>query len=295
MLPLPPPMLSLPSTAPSGPPACQPAPSYLYKPNAESTDGMASDDSDTETPEDERAKWHCCNCFHRRDIHIFNKDHIIGALACVCPHKPCETCGLSGIVKPFEPIEEPAIVPVSPENNEIWFGVVCPCCGLSWRAKELRRHSKLLKKMPSFSMAQHHQKRLLGPADGGKLRRVRSTLTLTNKRNITPPGPVKQAEFAAVSFGGFECTCGHAINDAAMRFQVTGPPTKRVQVSSGPKARKSWWTTRPELKNLGHGKPQLEIQGTKHANPLRSCPIKPEEVLEERRLVHEASEYPQRR
>ncbi|PVI03797.1 hypothetical protein DM02DRAFT_611919 [Periconia macrospinosa] len=270
----------LPSTPTSSPrmPACQPPPTFYIKPSPSGSTCTDSGGEDDDVPEDERAKWHCCHCSRGQPIYIFNGEHIIGALTCDCPHKPCEECTVSGIVRPFEPMEEPAIVPVSAENNEIWFGIVCPCCGLSWRAKELRRHSKYLAKMPSFSMAQHHQKRLAGSSsEGGKLRRVRSSLALGggNKRIFTPPEKGKQVEFAAVNFSGFECTCGRAIDDTALRFQVTGPPTQRSQVRSGKKARKSWFSTTPELKARGHGMAELTIGTVRHANPLHSSPVRP--------------------
>ncbi|CAI6341499.1 unnamed protein product [Periconia digitata] len=254
--------------------------------------GTNSDSERCGIPEDERAALHCCKCGRNRDIHTFNGEHILGYVYCACQHRPCVNCTVSGIVKVFQPDEEPCIVPVSAENNEIWYGVICRCCGLSWRAKEQRRQSKLLTKMPSFSMAQHHQKRL-GACEkvNGKLRRVRSQLALTGKRLITPPGQSKpkEAEFATVNVTGFDCNCGQELDNQSLCFQVDGPPTKRAQVQpDSPLTKKHWWSTTPELKAFGHGKSLLSLaKGVKHVNPLRSNPISPDEVVEERRNWHQ--------
>lgn len=217
--------------------------------------------------------WHCCQCRLGTEVFIHPGQHPIGALACECPHKPCGNCSISGEVKPFLPIDdepEPTVVPASEYGNEIPFGIICPCCGLSWRARETGRYKKSLRKMPSVSLAQHHQNRLA--PEKGRLRKSRSSnsITLGSKRIITPPGIGKQAEYATIKFGGFECTCGKALDLSALCFQIV--PADQQQVEVAAEATEKWSTT-PELQAMGHDQPTIKIRGVSHPNPLRSCPV----------------------
>ncbi|KAJ4344844.1 uncharacterized protein N0V89_012588 [Didymosphaeria variabile] len=247
------------------------------------------------------ATWDCCACGTRNHVYVHPGQHPLGFLACDCPHKPCSACLTSGQVKPFLPMNEPAMVPCGnaasaaegEPGNEIRFGIVCPSCGLSWRAREFgKRFSKTLRKMPSVSLnrAVH-----LAPVEG-RLRKSRSTLVLGNKRIVTPPGKEvpKQAEYVAVRFSGVNCTCGTTISlDSAFCFQIVGE-----QVTERDRKQKEFWglwvkegnsvgwTTTPELKEKGHGtamlrlgkvEPGNEHEGVswrvEHPNPLRSAPV----------------------
>ncbi|KAL1595944.1 hypothetical protein SLS60_009634 [Paraconiothyrium brasiliense] len=195
-------------------------------------------------------------------------------------------------------MNEPAMVPCSDaasaaEGTELRFGIVCPACGLSWRARELgKRFSKTLRKMPSVSLnrAVH-----LAPVEG-RLRKSRSTLVLGNKRIVTPPGAAlpKQAEYVAVKFSGVNCTCGAVINvESAFCFQIVGEQgserERRQKEFWGLWVQKGdsvGWTTTSELKEKGHGTPMLRLgkvepenedEGVtwkvEHPNPLRSAPV----------------------
>ncbi|OAG00683.1 uncharacterized protein CC84DRAFT_321829 [Paraphaeosphaeria sporulosa] len=252
--------------------------------------------------------WTCCACGTQNRVSIHSGPHPLGELACDCAHKPCVACSIAGTVKPFLPMDEPAMVPCSymststsnpasssepgkaNEKEELRFGILCPACGLSWRARELgKRWSKTLRKMPSVSL----QARRLAPEH--RLRKSRSTLVLGTKRVITPPGIAsdKQAEYAAVRFSGVPCTCGTTIRlRAALCFQIVvlegGEQIRvdekemvvdgRMEMDGGEKT-VMWegslvaWTTTPELQEKGHGTPTLRLLEGEHPNPLRSSPV----------------------
>lgn len=253
---------------------------------------------------DADGEWVCCVCGTSNDVHIYPGAHPLGALACDCLHKPCHACKVSGQVKPFLPMTEPAMVPcgdstfnsdrandngkgkgkaTTTKANELRFGIICPSCGLSWRARESgKRFSKTLRKMPSVSL---HRATYPAPPGENKLRKSRSTLVLGNKRIVTPPGtatPAKQAEYAAVRFSGVTCTCGTNIElVSALCFQIVGEQVDQREREAERKEKGLWvkagnsvgWTTTPELKAKGHGTPVLRIRGVEHPNPLRSCPV----------------------
>ncbi|KAF2440864.1 hypothetical protein P171DRAFT_434611 [Karstenula rhodostoma CBS 690.94] len=244
--------------------------------------------------DDATATWTCCACGTRNNAYIHAGPHPLGALACDCPHKPCAACTTAGQVKPFQPMDEPAMVPCgdvssgsdggpekAKEKEELRFGIVCPECGLSWRARELgKRWSKTLRKMPSVSFS-----RSVHLAPEHRLRKSRSTLVLGNKRIITPPGNAgpKQAEYAAVRFSGVNCTCGTTVTlKSALCFQIVGVQVEvREQVDGREKTfgGLGWegsavgWSTTPELKEKGHGTPTLKLLGGEHPNPLRISPV----------------------
>ncbi|KAL5413145.1 hypothetical protein PMIN03_003921 [Paraphaeosphaeria minitans] len=270
--------------------------------------------------DDAPATWTCCVCDTQNPVFIHAGPHPLGALACDCTHKPCSVCSIAGRVKPFLPMDEPAMVPCSSsgsgsssssssspdasgssdasgkqkdtEKEELRFGILCPACGLSWRAREFgKRWSKTLRKMPSVSL-QHVRAAHLVPEH--RLRKSRSTLVLGNKRIITPPGHTgeKQAEYAAVKFSGVGCTCGTTITlGAALCFQIfvveggerkeaDGKEMVEAKMKIGGEEKSDmWkgssvgWTTTPELKEKGHGTPTLRLLGGKHPNPLRSSPV----------------------
>ena len=176
------------------------------------------------------------------------------------------------------------MVPVSEDHKDIRFGVLCPCCGLSWRAKEFGRYKKTLRKMPSLgvSMAQIHQKRLT-PGNVTGLRKSKSTMVLGNKRIVTPPGQAmgKQAEYATVKFSDVACTCGTVVDLAwALCFQIVGLQVDEHGKRLGKlEEKKKCWSTTPELQEMGHGEPVIRIRGIEHPNPLRRCPMTSEEFF----------------
>ncbi|KAF2644354.1 hypothetical protein P280DRAFT_515297 [Massarina eburnea CBS 473.64] len=266
----------LPTTNPSSSRFVQPPPTYHLAQGWErETDECAG------IPEDEAAKWHCCRCRRGQRIFVSNDaEHIIGALSCsACPHKPCNDCTLSGIVKLFVPLEEPTLVPVSEVNNEVWFGTVCGHCGLSWRAKELGRQSKGLKKMPNLG---HLHRSLLS---SGTLRKVRSRLFPGSKSGLTPPNPGKQAKFAAVRLTGYECTCRHWIDEASLCFQVFGKPTQRKPGDNEEDTTVASSAT-SDLQAMGHHEETIVMsRGIRHANPLRSNPVTGPEALDANALA----------
>jgi len=173
------------------------------------------------------------------------------------------------------------MVPARELTKDITFGVICPCCGLSWRAQETgSRYTKTLRKMPSLCMATLAAQQSRLTPENGRLRKSRSTLVLGNKRIVTPPGVEmpRQAEYATVKFSGLECTCGTVIDLSAFCFQVVklqaGEKITKVEkgVQVDEKKGKIWSTT-PELLARGHDKPIINIRGVLHPNPLRSCPV----------------------
>lgn len=264
------------------------------------------------------ATWTCCACGTGNPVTIHPGPHPLGALACDCPHKPCAACTITGQVKPFLPMDEPAMVPCGATSHapapggpqkekdkdkdkakqELRFSIICPSCGLSWRARELgKRWSKTLRKMPSVSL---HHARASHLAPEHRLRKSRSTLVLGNKRIITPPGSAgeRQAEYAAVRFSGVNCTCGTTVVlKAALCFQIVAVEVEvggwermwEREMGGGRddvdgKEKTVWgqwaregslvgWTTTPELEEKGHGTPTLKLLGGEHPNPLRSSPV----------------------
>ena len=271
----------------------------VMRPVTEESPLKTPNGAENDTKAEEESEWRCCKCGTSTPIHVRAGNHPLGALACECPHKACSSCKTTGLVRPFLPMEEPCMVPISEENKGIRFGVLCPCCGLSWRAKEIGRYKKTLRKMPSLgqSMAQMNQKRF-APGNLMGLRKSKSTLVLGNKRNITPPGQAmgKQAEYATVKFSDVACTCGVMIDLAsALCFQIVGPQVnEHVKQSSdlGKEKRKEkkevGWSTTPELQAMGHGEPIVRVRGVARPNPLRSCPVTADDLsmLEEIRRVH---------
>ncbi|KAJ4301312.1 hypothetical protein N0V90_003403 [Kalmusia sp. IMI 367209] len=244
----------------------------------------ASTSLDDPFTSDADAKWYCCACGTSNSVHVRASPHPLGALACNCPHKPCGSCSISGTVRPFLPIEEPAMVPTTTvttalaetsKDKSIAFGIICLCCGLSWRAREIgNRYTKTLRKMPSLQI----NKGRLAPLEG-RLRKSRSTLALGNKRVVTPPGVEmpKQAEYATVKFSGVQCTCGTSIDLGALCFQIVGEQVDenvrafhRVWVRVG---KQPGWSTTEELLAQGHGEAVVRIRGVVHPNPLRSYPV----------------------
>jgi hypothetical protein len=243
--------------------------------------------------DDAPATWTCCRCGTHNPVSIHPGAHPVGALACICPHKPCSACKTAGQVKPFQPMDEPAMVPCGPaspgtaippgddtakeKRTELRFGIVCPACGLSWRAREFgKRWSKTLRKMPSVSLGRNAH--LAPPA----LRKSRSTLVLGSKRIITPPGAagLKQAEYVAVRFSGVSCTCGTTVTlKAALCFQIVGAQMDENESEGEGEGTWVWkgslvgWTTTAEFKEKGHGTPVLRILGVEHPNPLKSAPV----------------------
>ncbi|KAF2242518.1 hypothetical protein BU26DRAFT_570602 [Trematosphaeria pertusa] len=236
--------------------------------------------------------WHCCKCQLPTPIYLRAGPHPLGALACECPHKPCGNCTLtSDLVKQFLPIDEaePAVIPASPTGQEVPFGSVCTACGLSWRAREISRHKKSLRKMPSLSLAQRTRNRLA--PEGGRLRKTQSSHVLGNKRIITPPGVGKQAEFAAVEFTGRECTCGWVMDLGALCFQIVEPRVGEEKEEQKEELKEALeeeqeeeprnaavWSTTPELEAMGHGHRTLVVRGVEHPNPLRSCPVTRDDI-----------------
>ncbi|KAF1948299.1 hypothetical protein CC80DRAFT_498321 [Byssothecium circinans] len=243
--------------------------------------GWQDDDSEDDQPEEERAKWHCCKCGgHNRIWLIQHNAFPLGQLMCRCSHRGCQGCTFSGTVKPFVPMDDQAIIPVSEENGQVWFGSVCGYCGMANRAPVIKRHSKVLRKIPS--MASLHNARL-AVIDGGcgTLRKVRSTILPKSKRNFTPPDPSKQSPMAAVKFSGYECICTHLITLDCLTFQVTGKETKRVPGRPKTPPPPPKFFTTEELKARGHLEPIITTEkgGKKHWNPLRSNALEAGEIV----------------
>lgn len=119
------------------------------------------------------SRWHCCACQKSYSVaHHPSSPNPLAPLTCTCPHRSCNRCTLSGEIRSFAPIEESgtAFVPSSPTTAAATatktspssfhaatsssprhnihnssssggvavettnFGIICPTCGVSWRA-----------------------------------------------------------------------------------------------------------------------------------------------------------------
>ncbi|KAJ4370651.1 hypothetical protein N0V83_005172 [Neocucurbitaria cava] len=244
-------------------------------------------------------KWRCCKCQKGHDIFNFPTDeHPAGVLNCYCTHRSCAQCTLDGLIKKFEPIQpkdEPEVVQLPDDGSkQVRFGVFCDGCGLSWRAEvvdaeyekktTLQRISALPKRLQHPLGKLKHVRSvsdLSGAMSEHTLSSSRSTLNLRSLSAEMEKGHGKQAEFAFVNFRGIKCTCGLVTDATSLCFQVVDPLTEVrqeevEQEAVGPGG--DMFSSTPEDLARGHGSPVLSLRGGRHANPLRSNPVMPDDL-----------------
>ncbi|KAF2792635.1 hypothetical protein K505DRAFT_362725 [Melanomma pulvis-pyrius CBS 109.77] len=264
----------------------------------------------TSSPVPESHSWTCCQCHTTTPLSINSGQHPLGAVSCICPHKPCECCTFTGLTH-FLPIIEPGVVPLSlaspssSSGSEIPFGIICSDCGLSWRVEETAAQARMfrLRKMPSVrgALRGFHNHKLLGQA--GRLRKSRSLVALgLQARDATgdekdeveekeqEKKEEKPASFTTVTFSGLTCSCGRVSSlDSSFCFRVVTP--KRI--SSVPEAAPAVVKTSTpapvretvgrktdeELMAKGHDDAMIRVCGREHPHPLRSAPVMAEDLL----------------
>ena len=251
---------------------------------------------ETARPHQPIGKWRCCKCHKGHEIYNFVEGvHLASILNCVCTHRSCSNCALDGLIKKFQPMNEPEVVQLSEDGlRQVRFGVFCDGCGLSWRAQDVGaelskkstldrisalpkrlakrgahpleklRHSRSMSNLPRFHL----------PND--PLRASRSTLNLRALSNEMEKGHGKQAEFATVKFTGIQCTCGLVTDASSLCFQVVDPPNDfhEAKLAKTVAERKvAGFSSTPEDQAKGHGTPMLRLKGGPHVNPLMSNPV----------------------
>ncbi|KAF1845779.1 uncharacterized protein K460DRAFT_338344 [Cucurbitaria berberidis CBS 394.84] len=239
--------------------------------------------------------WRCCKCHKGHDIYNFEKGaHLTSILNCVCTHRSCSNCTLDGLIKKFQPMNEPEVVQLPEDGSkQVRFGVFCDGCGLSWRAqgvgKDLSKKSalhrisalpKLLAKRGAHPLEKlRHVKSMTNlsyPESDIPPSASRSTLNLRVLSNEMTKGHGKQAEFATVMFVGIQCTCGLVTDPSSLCFQLVDPPRDLPEARSAKTVAESTvptFNSTPEDLARGHGTPMLSLKGRQHVNPLMSNPI----------------------
>jgi hypothetical protein len=233
-------------------------------------------------------QWRCCKCKRGQDLYLNNQgQHLVSILNCVCPHRSCENCTLTGLIKPYQPVQEPIPVPLSSDKHKlVRFGMFCGSCGLSWRAQLVKG-----------SMLQHisAMPKNLAKCGSEKMRRSKSMNNLLGTVS-TPKAPVrdatvlnlralsnemekqhgKQAGVVMVTFSGIQCTCGRALDTSALCFQVAEPPDEPVMTDEVVADTSRFTATPSDLgKGIGTSTITFRIKGKtfSHLNPLMSNPV----------------------
>ncbi|CAO2648942.1 Nn.00g098910.m01.CDS01 [Neocucurbitaria sp. VM-36] len=241
-------------------------------------------------------KWRCCKCHKGHDIYDFAQGvHPASILNCVCTHRSCSSCTLDGLIKKFQPMNEPEVVQLSEDGSkQVRFGVFCDGCGLSWRAQgvgeelskksTLHRISTLPKRLAKRGVHPLEKLRharsmsnLSSLQSEHSLPATRSTLNLRALSNEMAKGHGKQAELATVKFTGIHCTCGLVTDASSLCFQIVDSPkyvhpVKVAKMVAEPSI--ASFKSTPEDQAKGHGTPMLTLKGGQHVNPLMSNPVK---------------------
>ncbi|KAF1996090.1 hypothetical protein P154DRAFT_324943 [Amniculicola lignicola CBS 123094] len=257
---------------------------------------------DSPAPED--GKWICCQCQTTNYIYERSGDNPLGALACVCPHKPCEECKLVGGFESFVPIVDPLPVAVAENGEEDpTYGVVCGKCGLSWKAKSIKVSGLTTEK--SSGMATEKSKSTNVSTSFGRLRKSASLMSFRAHRDQRPTtaGGLSEGRTKAMlmRFAGIQCTCGSMSTSETFCFKtvklipyppvaeeepvqevspfMTDPNLQQEGHQQEPVQEGPTFATDPELQQMGHQQPVLKIRHFRHPNPLRSNPVLPEDLL----------------
>ncbi|KAH7073012.1 hypothetical protein BKA63DRAFT_392707, partial [Paraphoma chrysanthemicola] len=231
-------------------------------------------------------RWRCCKCGGGCELYEHDdSDNLVGAVTCVCPHRSCENCTLTGRIKTYKPVQEPIPVQLADDKpKQVQFGVLCNNCGLSWRAQTVKDTVRQKVSAVPKTIAKASSQPL------EKLRHTKSLMksnaNLRAKSDEMEKEHGKQVKSVMVYFGGFNCTCGHTLDSSALCFQIveadeataatvvttastaTPPPVVEPQPS---------FTASPEDRIRGIGNSVLKIRrGGKiiyHPNPLASNPV----------------------
>ncbi|KAF2015735.1 hypothetical protein BU24DRAFT_461967 [Aaosphaeria arxii CBS 175.79] len=205
--------------------------------------------------------------------------HPIGAVACRCPHRPCEDCRFSGSLRYFMPITDPLSIPrvdrhhstTGDRMSEIPYGIVCKTCGLSWRAEEVRRARRVPSLKETF---RDLQKNRLHPR-GGRLQKSQSMLTLNASPKLVvedSSSPIVRS--TSIRLAGRKCTCGSVSSEDTFCFRiVTENELGNSLESSARYYREPSRVTDEELRAKGHHNSVLCIRNVVHPNPLRRNPV----------------------
>lgn len=228
-------------------------------------------------------QWRCCKCNHAQDLYHHDKgEHLVSILNCICPHRSCENCHLTGYIKLYKPVQEP--IPVQLDDSKVKFGVFCGTCGLSWRAQTVKngvldKISAVPKEMVKLGVKGSRSMHNLRDGESGGL--TKSIHNLRALSNEMEKEHGKQANSVMVYFSGITCTCGNVLDANSLCFQIVEAATtvkkeeveqEHVVVKKDPTFTA---TSEDRAKGIGKSTLTLDVRGRgriRHANPLMSNP-----------------------
>jgi hypothetical protein len=261
-------------------------------------DGSAVNSDNANTPQDQPdsiGTWKCCKCDSKQELYKHDQEqHLISTLNCVCSHKSCENCTLTGSIKLYQPVQEPIPVQLSDDaNKQVNFGVFCSNCGLSWRA-QIVKDTTLVQKISAVpkdlaKRSAHPLEKLRDARSMSNLRGelstkissipTKSTLNLRQLSNEMEKEHGKQANSVMVEFSGIQCSCGGVVDSASLCFQIV-EPTKVEEAAPEPVGMEPGFTATREdqAKGIGRSTLTLKDKRVRHANPLMSNPVTAEDL-----------------
>jgi hypothetical protein len=248
-------------------------------------------------------QWRCCKCKQGQDLYLHNEGpHLVSTLNCVCPHRSCENCTLTGRIKPYQPVQDPIPVPLSIGKHKlVRFGLFCNDCGLSWRAQVVKdsmlQHisamPKNLAKQPlekirqSKSMSNLLSMASVPKSPIPKAPMPKSPTTEASVRNLRALSSEmkkqhgKQADVVMVTFSGIHCTCGRALDTSSLCFQVVEPPEEPAG-SDEVAVETSRFTATLSDRSKGIGTStityKIKDKTYRYPNPLMSNPVMSDEL-----------------
>jgi hypothetical protein len=226
--------------------------------------------------------WRCCKCNHQKDLYHHDKgEHLVSILLCICPHRSCENCALSGAIKLYKPLQEPIPVLVGGDGENDKFGIFCGTCGLSWRAQTIKANTTVLEKISAVpknlgvgvkgSKSMHNLRGRDSPL-------TKSSINLRALSNEMEKEYGKQADSVMVYFSGIQCTCGSVLDTSCLCFQIVekAEEDKEEEKVIIKKEEPTFSTTMEDrAKGIGKATLTLDVKGkrVRHANPLMSNPV----------------------
>lgn len=119
-----------------------------------------------------------------------------------------------------------------------------------------------------------------------------SSINLRQLSSEMEKGHGKQADVTSVRFTAIKCTCGLVTDTGSLCFQVVSAPLHKQRSAGGCEDRLDeeaevagekrkvfgGFTTTPVYWAKGHGQPVLHLKGGEHPNPLRSAPVKVDDL-----------------
>ncbi|KAF2033771.1 hypothetical protein EK21DRAFT_57853 [Setomelanomma holmii] len=240
--------------------------------------------------------WRCCKCNNGCELYSHDdSENLVGTLTCVCPHRSCDNCTLTGRLKPYKPVEEPIPVQLPASSpKQVQFGVFCSACGLSWRAQTVKDTvrqkvsavPKTLAKAGGQPLEKLRQSKslanLLGePNNKPSVSRMKSNANLRAKSDEMEKEHGKQVKGVMVYFSGFACTCGHILDAADLCFQIADQEegTARTPELLYPEASFTA-STQDRIKGIGNAVFKIQRDGKtiRHPNPLCGNPVTAEDL-----------------